>query len=89
MSFDEGLAKQVRTLISSEHPLKEKQMFGGLAFMVNGHMCCGIVGEDLVVRTGQTVTMRRSLNLTPGPWILRAALCEASCTLGLEATTLL
>jgi hypothetical protein len=27
-------------------------MFGGLAFMVNGHMCCGIVGSDLVVRTG-------------------------------------
>lgn len=27
-------------------------MFGGLAFMVNGHMCCGIVGEDLVVRVG-------------------------------------
>jgi hypothetical protein len=27
-------------------------MFGGLAFMVNGHMCCGIVGKDLVVRAG-------------------------------------
>ena len=27
-------------------------MFGGLAFMVNGHMCCGIVGEELVVRVG-------------------------------------
>jgi len=27
-------------------------MFGGLAFMVNGHMCCGIVRKDLVVRTG-------------------------------------
>jgi len=27
-------------------------MFGGLAFMVNGRMCCGIVGQDLVVRTG-------------------------------------
>jgi hypothetical protein len=26
--------------------------FGGLAFMVNGQMCCGIVGEDFVVRTG-------------------------------------
>ncbi len=23
-------------------------MFGGLAFMVNGHMCCGIIGENLV-----------------------------------------
>ncbi len=28
-------------------------MFGGLAFMVNGHMCCGIVGKDLMVRTGR------------------------------------
>lgn len=27
-------------------------MFGGLAFMVRGHMCCGIVGKDFVVRTG-------------------------------------
>jgi hypothetical protein len=27
-------------------------MFGGLAFMVNGHMCCGIVGDDFVVRAG-------------------------------------
>ena len=27
-------------------------MFGGLAFMVNGHMCCGIVGKDFVLRTG-------------------------------------
>ena len=28
-------------------------MFGGLAFMVNGHMCCGIVDKDIVVRTGR------------------------------------
>jgi TfoX N-terminal domain len=27
-------------------------MFGGLTFMVNGHMCCGIADKDLVVRTG-------------------------------------
>ena len=27
-------------------------MFGGLAFMVHGHMCCGIVGEDLMLRVG-------------------------------------
>ena len=32
--------------------MKEERMFGGLAFMLNGHMCCGIVGDDLVVRTG-------------------------------------
>ena len=27
-------------------------MFGGLAFLVNGHMCCGVVGQDLMVRVG-------------------------------------
>lgn len=27
-------------------------MFGGLCFTVGGHMCCGIVGRDLVVRVG-------------------------------------
>src|SRR6516225_11456269 len=25
-------------------------MFGGLAFMVNGHMCCGVLKTDLVLR---------------------------------------
>src|SRR5690242_7079885 len=28
----------------------EKKMFGGLAFMVNGHMCCGVLKTDLVLR---------------------------------------
>jgi hypothetical protein len=27
-------------------------MFGGLAFMLRGHMCCGIVGDDLMLRLG-------------------------------------
>ncbi len=27
-------------------------MFGGLTFMVSGHMCCGIVGDELMVRVG-------------------------------------
>ena len=28
-------------------------MFGGLAFMRRGHMCCGVVGEDLMLRLGE------------------------------------
>jgi TfoX/Sxy family transcriptional regulator of competence genes len=27
-------------------------MFGGLAFMLDGNMCCGIVGERLMLRLG-------------------------------------
>jgi len=52
MSFDESLAQRIRDILAEECPAKERRMFGGLAFMVNGHMCCGIVGEDLVVRVG-------------------------------------
>ncbi len=52
MPFDERLAQRVRDILAEECLAKERRMFGGLAFMVNGHMCCGIVGEDLVVRVG-------------------------------------
>lgn len=52
MSFDEHLAERVRSILNGDYSLKEKRMFGGLAFMVNGHMCCGIVNNKFVVRTG-------------------------------------
>ena len=52
MAYDEGLAERLRDVLS-EHPnLTEKKMFGGLAFMLNGHMFCGIVGDELMVRVG-------------------------------------
>jgi|SRR6516165_735615 hypothetical protein len=52
MPYDETLAERLRPLFRGKYSVTEKRMFGGLAFMVNGHMCCGIVGNDLVVRTG-------------------------------------
>jgi len=52
MPFDATLAERLRSLLRGSYSVSEKKMFGGLAFMVNGHMCCGIVGKDLVVRTG-------------------------------------
>jgi TfoX/Sxy family transcriptional regulator of competence genes len=52
MPFDKALAERVRALFCGFHSLKEKKMFGGLAFMVDGHMCCGIVEKDFVVRIG-------------------------------------
>ena len=52
MPYDETLAERLRPLFRGKYSVKEKRMFGGLSFMVNGHMCCGIVGNDLVVRTG-------------------------------------
>ena len=52
MPFDETLADRLRALLRGSYSVSDRKMFGGLAFMVNGHMSCGIVGKDLVVRTG-------------------------------------
>ena len=52
MAYNEKLAIRIRDVIADQKGLSEKKMFGGLAFLVNGHMCCGIVGEELMVRVG-------------------------------------
>jgi TfoX/Sxy family transcriptional regulator of competence genes len=52
MVFDEGLAQRVRELIS-EHPgYREKNMFGGIGFLIHGNMACGVIRDDLIVRVG-------------------------------------
>lgn len=52
MAFSEALAGRVRRLLEGREPVTEKRMFGGLAFLHRGNMCCGIVGEELMVRVG-------------------------------------
>ena len=52
MAYDEGLAHRVRDLLEDQRGAAEKKMFGGLCFLVNGHMVCGIVRSELMVRVG-------------------------------------
>lgn len=53
MAYDEGLAERVREVFAVRMDVAERRMFGGLAFMVGGHMACGITGVDLMVRVGR------------------------------------
>lgn len=50
MAYDEHLADRVRTVLAGERGVSERKMFGGLAFMLAGHMCCGVLGDQLMVR---------------------------------------
>ncbi len=52
MAFDEGLAERIRGVLGPDESVVEKKMFGGLAFMVSGHMAVGINGSDLMARVG-------------------------------------
>lgn len=52
MSYDNNLAERVRKVLTGHSGLEERRMFGGLAFMLRGNMCCGVVGDDVVIRVG-------------------------------------
>ncbi len=80
MAFDERLAERIRAQLGKRRGLVEKKMFGGLAFLLNGNMCCGVHGQDMIVRvdpeqTGQSLRQphTRIFDLTGRPmkgWIL-------------------
>ena len=45
MAYDEDLANRIRELIASEDGYTEQKMFGGIGFMIDGHMAVGVSGE--------------------------------------------
>jgi len=53
MAYDEDLAERVRAILADVPDVSERRMFGGLAFLVSGHMACGIVGHELMLRLGE------------------------------------
>jgi TfoX/Sxy family transcriptional regulator of competence genes len=50
MAYDEGLADRIRAVLAPREGLSERKMFGGIAFMINRNMACGVIGEELMVR---------------------------------------
>lgn len=52
MPWDEGLAQRMRDDLADEK-VTEKKMFGGLAFLLNGHMVCGIHRGGAMFRVGR------------------------------------
>jgi len=51
-SKDELVARRIRPLLAGLPGLVEKRMFGGIGFMVQGNMACGIHRGELIVRVG-------------------------------------
>jgi hypothetical protein len=80
MAFDEKLADRIRKRLGKRAGLSEKQMFGGIAFLLHGNMCCGVHKNELIVRLAPEETDKalkrpgaRLFDLTGRPmkgWIL-------------------
>jgi TfoX/Sxy family transcriptional regulator of competence genes len=53
MAYDHALADRIGRHIGDRPDLVEKEMFGGLAFLIGGNMAVGVSGDALMVRVGK------------------------------------
>jgi TfoX/Sxy family transcriptional regulator of competence genes len=50
--FSDLTARKIRNALEETPGVSERQIIGGVAFLVQGNMCCGVFDEKLVVRVG-------------------------------------
>jgi TfoX/Sxy family transcriptional regulator of competence genes len=55
VAYDEELADRLREHLAPVKRVTEREMFGGISFMVGGNLCCGVLGNDLIVRIDPTL----------------------------------
>jgi len=55
VAYDEDLADRVREHLGPVKAVTEREMFGGISFMIGGNLCCGVLGADLIVRIDPTL----------------------------------
>jgi TfoX/Sxy family transcriptional regulator of competence genes len=57
MTYDTELADRIREILREESGLTERRMFGGLAFLIHGHMAVSVSGQEgLLLRTDPAQT---------------------------------
>jgi TfoX/Sxy family transcriptional regulator of competence genes len=72
MAYDEDLANRIRELIAAEDGLAEQKMFGGLAFLIDGHMAVGVSGQGgLMVRVDPAETEKLTARAHARPFEMR------------------
>ena len=52
MSYDKALADRIRKALGRRASLSEREMFGGVGFLIRGNMACGVHDRELIVRVG-------------------------------------
>jgi hypothetical protein len=72
MAYDEDLANRIRELIAAEPGVVEQKMFGGLAFLIGGHMSVSASGQGgLLLRVAPEETEALLAKPHAGPFEMR------------------
>ena len=80
MAYDENLADRIRERLANLAVIEEKEMMGGVAFMVNDKMCVGVIKDEMMCRidpgfheTAVEITGCRTMDFTKRPmkgWVM-------------------
>jgi hypothetical protein len=77
MAYDEDLANRVRELVATGAAVTEKRMFGGLAFLIGGHMSVSVSGRGgLLLRCDPAQTDALLSKPDAGPFEMRGRVME-------------
>ena len=72
MAYDDDLASRVRDLLGGDDDVREKTMFGGLAFLAGGHLAVAASGKGgLMVRVDPGETDALLAEPGVGPFEMR------------------
>lgn len=74
MAYNHELTEQVRQALADIPDVKEKKMFGSIAFMVNGKLCVGVGDHEdhqMMVRVGPDVYDRALQKRGAQPAVMR------------------
>jgi TfoX/Sxy family transcriptional regulator of competence genes len=71
VAYDQDLAERIRELLASERGVDEKRMFGGLGFLIDGHMAVAASGQGgLLVRVPPDETDKLLDRAHVGPMVM-------------------
>jgi TfoX/Sxy family transcriptional regulator of competence genes len=77
VAYDEDLANRLRELLAAEPDLTEKRMFGGLAFLIGGHMAVSASGRGgLLLRCDPAETEALRGKPHAGPFEMRGRVMD-------------
>jgi TfoX/Sxy family transcriptional regulator of competence genes len=77
MAYDDDLANRIRELLATETSVTEKKMFGGLAFLIGGHMSVSVSGRGgLLLRVDPAETDALLSKPYAGPFEMRGRAME-------------
>jgi len=83
MPYDPVLAVRLADVLGARSGLREKKMFGGIGWLLNGNMCVGVYKDFLVLRVGADTASKllrqrhvKAMDITGKPmkgWVMVAA----------------